>query len=84
MDDLSDNQANIIEAFNSTYRYLNDLLNIDIHFEGMVNQMYPPELKPNKDNTSDTEVPFLDIHRSISSGFVFSKIYDNAMILILI
>ena len=40
---LSDNnQADIIEAFNSTSRYLDDLLNIDNHyFEQMVGQIYP-------------------------------------------
>ena len=55
----NDNQADIIEAFNPTSRYLDDLLNIDNpHFEGMVNQIYPPELKLNKANTSDTETPF--------------------------
>ena len=55
----NDNQADIIEAFNSTSRYLDDLLNIDNpHFEGMVNQIYPPELKLNKANTSYTETPF--------------------------
>ena len=72
MKDLSnDNQADIIKAFNSTSRYLDDLLNIDNHyFEGMVNQIYPPELQLNKANTSDTEVPFLDLHLFISSGFV--------------
>ena len=43
----------------------------------MVNQIYPPELKLNIANTSDTEVPFLDLHLSISNGFVSSKIYDN-------
>ena len=33
-----DNQADVIEAFNSTSRYLDDLLNIDNpYFEGMVN-----------------------------------------------
>ena len=33
----SDNQVDIIEAFNSTSRYLDDLLNIDnSYFEGMV------------------------------------------------
>ena len=74
----NDNQPDIIEAFNSTSRYLDDLLNIDNpYFEGMVNQIYPPELKLNKDNTSDTEVPFLDLHLSISNGFVSSKIYDK-------
>ena len=39
--------------------------------------MYPPELKLNKANTSDTEAPFLDLHLTISNGFVSSKIYDK-------
>ena len=43
----------------------------------MVNQIYPPELELNKANTSDTEAPFLDLHRSISNGFVSSKLYDK-------
>ena len=40
---LSDNtQTDIIEAFNSTSRYLDDLLNIDNpYFEQMVGQIYP-------------------------------------------
>ena len=47
-----DNQADIIEAFNPTSRYLDDLLNIDNpYFEGMVNQTYSPELQLNKANT---------------------------------
>ena len=54
-----DNQADVIEAFNSTSRYLDDLLNIDNpYFEGMVNQIYPSELQLNKANISDNEVPF--------------------------
>ena len=73
-----DNQADIIEAFNSTSRHLDDLLNIDNpYFEGMVNQIYPPELQLNKANTSDTEAPCLDLHLSISNGFVSSQIYDK-------
>ena len=43
----------------------------------MVNQIYPPELQLNKANTSDTDAPFLDLHLSISNGFVSSKIYDK-------
>ena len=39
--------------------------------------IYPPELQLNKANTSDTEAPFLDLHLSISNGFVSSKIYDK-------
>ena len=65
-------------AFNSTSRYLDDLLNIDNpYFEGMVNQIYPPELQLNKVNISDTEAPFLDLHLSVANGFVSSKIYDK-------
>ena len=60
MKDLSsDNQNDVIKAFNSTSRYLDDLLNIDNpYFEGMVNQIYPSESQLNKANTSDTEAPF--------------------------
>ena len=46
-----ENQADIIEAFNSTSSYLDDLLNIDyIYFEQMVNRIYLAELQLNKDN----------------------------------
>ena len=70
-----DNQADVIKAFNLTSRYLDDLLNIDNpYFEGMVNQIYPPELQLNKANTSDTEARFWDLHLSVSNGFVSSKI----------
>ena len=79
MDSLKhDNQAGVIEAFNSTFRYLDDLLNIDNpYFEGMAKQIYPPELQLKKANSTDTEAPFLDLHLSISNGFVSSKIYDK-------
>ena len=45
MDALSDdNQASIIEALNSTSRYIDDLLNIDtLYFEGIVDQIHPPD-----------------------------------------
>ena len=76
---LSSNQTDHI--YNSLRRgnfQNDDLLNIDNpYFEGMVNQIYPPELQLNKANPSDTEAPFLDLHLSISNGFVSSKIYDK-------
>ena len=79
MDSLNhDYQVDVIEAFNSTSKYLDDFLNIDNpYFEGMVNQIYPPELQLNKANISDTEAPFLDLHLSVANGFVSSKIYDK-------
>ena len=78
MDSLyHDNQADVIEAFNSTFRYLDDPLYIDnpyFDFEDMVKQIYPPDLQLNKANNTDTEAPFLDLHLSIANGFVSSKI----------
>ena len=70
---LSDNiQTDIIEAFHSTSRYLDDLLNIDNpYFEQKVGQIYPTELQLNKANSSDTEAPFLDLNLSITNGIVF-------------
>ena len=46
----------MIDTFNSTSRYLDDLLNINnIHFEQMFHRIYPTELQLNKANASDTE-----------------------------
>ena len=76
---LSDNyQTYIIEAINSTSRYLDDLLNIDNpYFEQMVGQIYPTELQLNKANSSDTEAPFLDLNLSMTNVIVSSKLYDK-------
>ena len=70
----------LIDAINSTSRYLDDLLNIDnIHFEHMVHRIYPAELQLNKANASDTEAAFLDLNLSIYNDIlvVSTKIYDK-------
>ena len=73
-----DKQADIIDAFHTTSRYLDDILNIDnVYFDTMISQIYPSELQLNKANTSDTESAFLDLHLSISNNTVSTKIYDN-------
>ena len=57
----ADRDVEIIEAFNSTSRYLDDLLNVDNnYFDDMGIQIYPSELQSNKANSSDTEASFLD------------------------
>ena len=43
----------------------------------MASRIYPSELQLNKANVSDTEASFLDLHYSISDGFVKTKIYDK-------
>ena len=73
-----ENQADIIEAFNSTSRYLDDLFNVDnIYFDQMVDRIYPTELQLNRANSSDTEAPFLDLNLCISNDTVSTKIYDK-------
>ena len=73
-----DKQADVIDAFNTTSRYLDDILNINnVYFENMVSQIYPSELQLNKANASDTEAAFLDLHLSISNDIVSTKIYDK-------
>ena len=73
-----DKQADDIDAFNTTSRYLDDILNSNnVYFDNMVSQMYPSELQLNKANTSDTKAAFLDLHLSISKDIVSTKIYDK-------
>ena len=76
---LSDEkQADIIDAFNTSSRYLDDILNVhNVYFYTLVSQMYPSELQLNKANTSDTEAAFLYLHLSISTDTVSTKIYDK-------
>ena len=73
-----DKQADVIHGFNTTSRYLDDILNINnVYFDNMVSQIYPSELQLNQPNTSETEAAFLDLHLSISNDIVSSKIYDK-------
>ena len=72
-----DKQADIIDAFNTTSRYLDNILNIiNVYFDNMVGRIYPSELQLYKANTSDTDAAFVDLHLSISNDIVSAKIYD--------
>ena len=52
-------KADIIDAFNTSSRYLDDILNINnVYFDNMVSQVYPSEHQINKTNTSDTQAAF--------------------------
>ena len=54
-----DKQTDVIDAFNTTSRYLEDILNINnVYFDNMVSQIYPSELKLNKENAPDTKAAF--------------------------
>ena len=50
----NDKHANVIDPFNTTSRYLDDILNINnVYFGNMVRHIYPSELQLNKVYTSD-------------------------------
>ena len=71
-------QAEIIEAFRSTSGCLDGLLGVgNPYFEGVVGRVYPPGLQLGRASASGAEAPFLDLHLSISDGFVSSEIYDK-------
>ena len=73
-----DKQADVLDAFNTTPIYFDDILNINnVYFDNMVSQIYPSEPKLNKTNTSDKEATFLDLHLSISNDIVSTKIYNK-------
>ena len=69
-----DKQVDVIDAFKTTSRYFNDILNTNnVYLDNMVGQIYPSELQLNKANTSDTEAAFLDLRLSISNDIVSTK-----------
>ena len=68
----------MIYAFISTSRYLDDLLKKDnIHFEQMVHRIYPAELQLNEANASDTEAAFSDLNLPIHNDTVSKKYMIN-------
>ena len=45
---FDDKQADIIDAFNTSSRYLDDILNIkNVYFDNIVSKIYPSELQLN-------------------------------------
>ena len=54
-----DKQADVIDAFNTTSRYLDDISNINnVYFDNLVGQIYSSEFHLDKANTSETNATF--------------------------
>ena len=63
-----DKQADIIEAFNTTSRYLDEILKINkICFDIIIRKICPAELQLNNANAFDTESSYLDLHLFIAN-----------------
>ena len=67
MSDLQKSKRfDLIDMFNDTSRYLDDIFTIDNpEFEKHIPDIYPAELQLNKANTSDKETSFLDLNIKI-------------------
>ena len=73
-----DKQTAIFYAFNTTFRYLDDILNINnVYFDNKVSQIYPSELQLTKVYTSDNKAVFVALHLPILNDIVSTKIHDK-------
>ena len=73
-----DKQADVIDAFNTTSRYLDDILNINnVYFDNMVSQIYPSGLRLGRASASGAEAAFLGLRLSVSDDIVSTRIYDK-------
>ena len=78
MSDLhKSNRHDLIDMFNDTSRYLDDIFTIDYpEFEKYIPDIYPAELQLNKANTSDTETSFLDLNIKVNGSDIHYSVYD--------
>ena len=76
-----ENQADFIEAFNTTSRYLDVLLNIDnIYFDQLVDCIYPTEFQLNRANSYDTEAPLMPTTWKKLEGHIASGAFVHPFI----
>ena len=72
------NQYDLIDMFNDTSRYLDDIFTIDNpEFEKHIPDIYPTELQLNKAITSDKETSFLDLNIKNVGSDVHISVYDK-------
>ena len=71
-------QYDLIDMFNDSSRYLDDIFTIDNpEFEKHIPDIYPTELQLNKAITSDKETSFLDLNIKVVGSDVHISVYDK-------
>ena len=71
-------QYDLIDKFNDTSWYLDDIFTIDNpEFEKHIPDIYPTELQLNKANTSDKETSFLDLNIKVNDSDVHTSVYEK-------
>ena len=73
-----DSEMGVINAFNNTSRYLDDILNMNNDFcDRTVHEIYPKELTLTKSSLEPTHATFLDLDIHLFKGRCVTKIYDK-------
>jgi hypothetical protein len=71
-------QLDLIQRFNLTSRYIDDILNLDNpYFEQFIHNIYPKELVLNKSCQSNIDAAFLDLHLTINNNMIKTSLYDK-------
>ena len=76
---LSTGRKQLTSRFNFTYRYIDDVLSINIQeFENYLGKIYPVELEIKDTTESNTSASYTDLHLSIGrDGQLHASIYDK-------
>ena len=68
----------LIEKFNNSFRYIDDVLSMDNpFFVQKIKTIYPSQLQLNKSNSSSVEASFLDLHLEVTDGIIKVNVYDK-------
>ena len=68
----------LIDMFDDTSRYLDDIFTIDNpEFGKHIPDIYPTKLRLNKVNTSDKQTSVLDLNIKVICIFVHTSVYNN-------
>ena len=69
----------LARRFLNTFRFIDDLINLNDggEFSKVFKEIYPPELVLERENASDLEATFLDLHIKIEGGQFVYQLYDK-------
>ena len=76
---LKNGQYQRARKFGNVFRFIDDLIAINDgkEFLNSFQEIFPTELELKRENTSDLEATFLDLHLSITDGKIETKLYDK-------
>ena len=80
---FDDKQADVVDAFGTTSRYLDDILNINnVHFDNMVGRLYHSELQADVVDAFGTTSRYLDDILNINNVYfdsMVSQLYHSEL-----